>query len=57
MAGKARIFAWCKKCGPFVVIRRRRLARRDGCPDSDLPQNVVCPQCRQWGTITRVEEA
>ncbi|MEW6595682.1 MAG: hypothetical protein AB1413_12515 [Thermodesulfobacteriota bacterium] len=56
MGKLVKVAAACDKCGNFEVVRKRRPVRRDGCPDSDLPQNVVCPKCRMWAKITRVGE-
>jgi hypothetical protein len=53
---KVRIHAKCDKCGPFAVVRRRKAVKRDGHHATDLPQNVVCPSCRMWGEIVKVEE-
>lgn len=57
MAGKVvRIHAKCEKCGDFEVVRKRTKRRLESGEVRDLPTNVVCPGCRLWGTITRVEE-
>jgi len=53
---KVKIHAQCDKCGLFQVERRRKAVKRDGHPVTDLPQNVVCPTCRMWGRIIRIEE-
>ncbi len=56
MAGKARIHATCEKCGDFEVVRKRTKRVLESGEVRDLPQNVVCPNCRMWAKITRIEE-
>jgi ssDNA-binding Zn-finger/Zn-ribbon topoisomerase 1 len=56
MAGKARIHAKCDKCGDFEVVRKRTKRTATSGEVYDLPRCVICPSCRMWAAITRVEE-
>jgi len=53
---KVKIYAECDKCGPFAVERKRRPVKLTSGQVVSLPQNVVCPTCRMWGTIIAIEE-
>ena len=54
--GKVKITGQCEKCGRFEVIRKRGKRVRTNGEVHDLPQSVVCPNCRMWGRVVMVEE-
>lgn len=56
MAGTVNISALCDKCGPFEVVRKRKMRVLESGDVRDLPGNVVCPKCRMWARIIRIEE-
>jgi len=46
----------CSRHGRFDVVRKRKPIKTDGCPERDLPQNVVCPTCRCWAEIIKIKD-
>lgn len=53
---KVNIVACCDKCGNFEVVRARGKRLATSGETYDLPRNVVCPKCRMWATIIRIEQ-
>jgi ssDNA-binding Zn-finger/Zn-ribbon topoisomerase 1 len=53
---EVKITGECDKCGRFEVIRKRGKRVDVHGRVFDLPRNVVCPTCRMWGEIVKVEE-
>lgn len=54
--GKCKITGECEKCGRFEVIRKRGKRVDTHGQIHDLPRSVVCPNCRMWGQIVKIEE-